>query len=154
MKRPNIIAWIGYAFGRRLGDEYTPWVLKDLTGDHAFARHLFRGMVPFVPIFVVFMAFPGPWWLRAEMVALGLSLALIYSAAYMAQNRRHRLERHGLDPDLRPARAQQEKDDDRARYEAIHGPARTQVLPPTIGGGTSNRSVASDDVRPLQSKHR
>ncbi|MBJ7289336.1 DUF5313 family protein [Williamsia sp.] len=123
-KRPNIAQWIAYAFGRRLPDDLREWVRNDLTGRHAFGRHLIRGMVPFVPIFVVFMLIPGPWWLRAEMVALGLSLALIYSAAYMGQNRRHRLEKHGLDPDLRPARQQQEKDDDQKRYEAIYGTVR------------------------------
>lgn len=124
MKRPSMIRWIGYAFGRQLPQEHQSWVLRDLTGRNAFGRHLFRGMVPFVPIFVVFMLIPGPWWLRAEMVALGLSLALIYSAAYMGQNRRHRLEKHGLDPELRPARQQQEKDDDQKRYEAIYGTVR------------------------------
>ncbi len=127
MKRPNVAQWIAYAFGKRLPDDLRDWVRHDLTGRHAFVRHLFRGMVPFVPIFAVFMLFPGPWWLRAQMVALGLSLALIYSAAYMGQNRSHRLERHGLDPELRPIRQQQEKDLDRKRYEAIHGRTQVQV---------------------------
>ncbi|GGF36778.1 DUF5313 family protein [Williamsia phyllosphaerae] len=144
MKRPSMIRWIGYAFGRQLPREHQSWVLRDLTGRNAFGRHLFRGMVPFLPIFVVFMLIPGPWWLRAEMVALGLSLALIYSAAYMGQNRRHRLEKHGLDPDLRPARQQQEKDLDRKRYEAIYGRSQvvgTAQLPRDTGGAISSQET-------------
>ncbi len=128
MKHPNIIQWIRYAFGGRLPDDLRDWVRHDLTGGHAFARHLFRGMVPFVPIFVVFMLVPGPWWLRVQMVALGLSLALIYSVAYMGQNRRHRLEKHGLDPDLRPLRQQRERDNDQKRYEAIYGARSDNTL--------------------------
>ncbi|WP_299569312.1 DUF5313 family protein [uncultured Williamsia sp.] len=119
-RRPSPLQWIGYSFGRRLPDELRDWVREDLTGRHAYLRHLVRGMVPFIPIFVIFMLFPGPWWLRAQMVALGLVLGLIYSAAYMRQNRAHRLEKHGLDPDLKPARQQAEDDRARAEYERLY----------------------------------
>lgn len=119
-RRPSPLQWIGYSFGRRLPDELRDWVREDLTGRHAYVRHLVRGMVPFIPIFVIFMLFPGPWWLRAQMVALGLVLGLIYSAAYMRQNRAHRLEKHGLDPDLKPARQQAEDDRARAEYERLY----------------------------------
>ncbi|MEH3153800.1 MAG: DUF5313 family protein [Gordonia paraffinivorans] len=119
-KRPSSLQWIGYAFGRRLPEDLRDWVRDDLTGRNAYVRHLVRGMVPFVPIFVIFMLFPGPWWLRAQMVALGLVLGLIYSAAYMKQNRAHRLEKHGLDPDLKPARQQAEDDRARSEYERLY----------------------------------
>ena len=119
-KRPSPLQWIGYSFGRKLPDDLRDWVREDLTGRNAYVRHLVRGMVPFIPIFVIFMLFPGPWWLRAQMVALGLVLGLIYSAAYMKQNRAHRLDKHGLDPDLKPARQQAENDRTRTEYERLY----------------------------------
>lgn len=119
-RRPTVMQWIGYSFGRRLPDELRDWVEFDLTGRNAYIRHLVRGMVPFLPIFAVFMMVPGPWWLRAQMVALGLVLGLIYCAAYMKQNRAHRLEKHGLDPDLKPERQRDEDARARVEYERLY----------------------------------
>ena len=119
--RPTVWQWIGYAFGRTLDDDLRDWVRRDLLGRNFYIRHLVRGMVPFLPIFAVFMMFPGPWWLRAQMVALAAVLGLIYCAAYMDQNRRHRLGKHGIDPDLLPESRRRQAVADRAAYEAIYG---------------------------------
>ena len=118
--RPNPMQWIGYAFGRRLPATMRDWVANDLTGDHAFRRHLIRGMVPFVPIFVLFTMLPGPAWLRGATLLLGLLLALFYCAAYMGQNRARRLHVHGLPTDLISPRNQAKRAEERAAYEATY----------------------------------
>ncbi|MFC8532192.1 DUF5313 family protein [Nocardia sp. NPDC057227] len=120
-RRPGPIRWIGYAFGRRLPDSMRDWVRRDLTGDHAAARHVLRGMVPFTPLFAAFLLFPGELWLRGSMVLLALLLALFYTVAFMPMNRAHRLAKHGFPQDLRnPAQARR-ADADRARYAARYG---------------------------------
>lgn len=119
--RPNALQWLGYSVGRKLPDTMQEWVRNDLIGDWAVSRHLIRSMVPFLPVFAVFMLFPGPWALRASMVLLGVLLALFYSVSYMAQNRARRLERHGLPPTLENPKKVSRQDAERAEYEKIHG---------------------------------
>lgn len=115
--RPNPVQWIGYAFGRRLPDSMQDWVRNDLIGDRAVPRHLIRGMIPFLPIFAVFMLFPGELWLRGTMVLLAVLLALFYSAAYMEPNRKRRLARHGLSPDLQNPKKVARDEAERRAYE-------------------------------------
>ena len=102
--RPTPWQWVGYAFGRTLPSTMTDWVANDLTGDHAVVRHLIRGQVPFLPIYAVFMFFPGELWLRGAMVLLAVLLSLFFTASYMEENRQRRLVRHEQkldDPDVR-----------------------------------------------------
>lgn len=98
--RPNPVQWIAYACGAKLPESMNDWVLNDITGDHYVVRHLVRAMVPFVPLFVIFMLFPGPLWLRGSMVLLGVLLALFYSVVYIHQNRARRLQKNGLPMEL------------------------------------------------------
>ncbi|MBT0567780.1 DUF5313 family protein [Williamsia sp. CHRR-6] len=115
-RRPGVVEWIRYCFGRRLPDDLRDWVLRDLTGRNSYVRHLIRGMVPLTPMYAAFLLFPGALWLRLAMVALALILALLFSAAYMEQNRARRLELHGLDPTILPARRQEARDRERQAY--------------------------------------
>lgn len=129
--RPGPLQWLGYSVGRKLPDSMRDWVRNDLVGDWAVPRHFARSMVPFLPLFAAFLLFPGPLWLRGCMVLLGVSLALFYSAAYMAQNRARRLERHGLPPDLENPKKRGRIDAERAAYEKAHPPAT--VIGPVTG---------------------
>jgi Family of unknown function (DUF5313) len=119
--RPTPWQWITYSWGRKLPDELQDWVRNDLTGRWRVPRHLLRGMIPFVPVFAAFLLFPGPIYLRLAMILLGLILALFYCGAYMKMNREHRLERHGLPPDLERPERVRKHDADRVAYEKIHG---------------------------------
>ncbi|MGC0362620.1 hypothetical protein ABH922_000604 [Rhodococcus sp. 27YEA15] len=119
--RPNPAQWVAYSIGGKLPDSMQDWVRNDLIGDRAVPRHLFRSMVPFVPVFAAFMLFPGPLALRASMVLLGVLLALFYSVAYMSQNRSRRLERHGLPPDLENPKKASRHNAEKAAYERLHG---------------------------------
>ncbi|PXW29929.1 UNVERIFIED_CONTAM: hypothetical protein DES50_10936 [Williamsia faeni] len=130
--RPNPWQWITYSWGRKLPDELQDWVRHDLTGRWRVPRHLLRGMIPFFPVFAVFLLFPGPIYLRLAMILLGLILALFYCGAYMQPNREHRLELHGLPADLESPERVRKHDANRAAYEKIHGrsvpvPRRRQV---------------------------
>jgi hypothetical protein len=98
--RPNPLQWIAYTFGAKLPESMNDWVLNDITGDHYFVRHMLRAQVPFIPLYALFMLFPGPLWLRASMVLLGVSLAVFYSIVYIHQNRARRLQKNGLPMDL------------------------------------------------------
>ncbi|MFD4295283.1 DUF5313 family protein [Rhodococcus sp. NPDC058505] len=97
---PNPLQWIAYAFGAKLPASMNDWVRNDLTGDRYVVRHLLRQQVPFLPLYAMFLLFPGPLWLRASMVLLGMSLAVFYSVVYIHQNRARRLQKNGLPMDL------------------------------------------------------
>lgn len=98
--RPNPLQWIAYAFGAKLPETMNAWVREDITGDRYFVRHLIRQQAPFIPLYIAFLLFPGPLWLRASMVLLGMSLATFYSVVYIHQNRARRLQKNGLPMDL------------------------------------------------------
>ncbi|MGW4243501.1 DUF5313 family protein [Nocardia sp. NPDC004722] len=119
--RPALIEWLGYVVGRPMPLDLQDWVRRDLTGNHAYARHLARGMVPFLPIFAAFLIFfPGPVWIRLAMTLLSLILALFYCAAYMAPNRAHRLAQHHLPATLDAPGILHATPVERARYTANH----------------------------------
>jgi len=136
--RPNPIQWIGYTVGRRLPDSMREWVRNDLTGNHATARHMIRGMVPFLPLFTTFLLLPGAAWLRGSTALLALLLALFYCAVYMPVNRSRRLAQHGLPADLEnPAKLDQHRAE-RAIYESNH-PRLVQLSSAGKPGTTSRR---------------
>ncbi len=122
--RPGPILWLQYCFGKVLPESMHGWVLRDLTGPRAVPRHLVRGMVPFLPIFILLALLPGEWWIGGASALLAIILALFYCLAYMHPNRERRLLAHGL-PGLTDTeseiRAQAER---RTEYESKYrGPA-------------------------------
>ncbi|MEC3913427.1 DUF5313 family protein [Nocardia sp. CDC160] len=120
-RRPSFPEWLGYTVGRPMPADLRDWVLHDLTGKHAYTRHLTRGMIPFLPIFAAFLlAFPGPVWIRCAMTLLALILALFYCAAYMAPNRAHRLTQHGLPATLDAPGVLHATPAERTRYALNH----------------------------------
>lgn len=124
MKHPNPIQWLGYACGATLPDSLQEWVRNDLTGKWAGPRHLVRGLVPMLPVFGLFLLFPGELWLRAAMILLALLLAMFYILAYMPMNRAHRLTKHGLPADLENPARMSRRAAERAAYEARYSGLR------------------------------
>jgi hypothetical protein len=120
MIRPTLRQYVAYSFGRPLPADTLEWVRNDLTGDHAVARHLFRSMVPFLPLFVAGLLVPGVLPLRAASVLLAVILGLIYSFAFMDMNRRRRLLQHGLPADLENPRKVSRRADTRLSYERFY----------------------------------
>ena len=88
--------------------------------------------VPFLPIYAVFMFFPGELWLRGAMVLLAVLLSVFFTASYMEENRQRRLVRHMLPRDLTNPRKAQESELIKKRYLAAHpesGASRTAAAP-------------------------
>jgi hypothetical protein len=54
------------------------------------------------------------------MVLLGVFLALFFAASYMEQNRRRRLEKHGLSPELENPKKVARFNAEKAAYEKAH----------------------------------
>ncbi|NLG48030.1 DUF5313 family protein [Gordonia sp. (in: high G+C Gram-positive bacteria)] len=124
-ERPNPLQWIGYVYGATLPEGKREWVKNDLTGAMATPRHLIRTQVSFVPLYLaLFFAFDGEVWIRLLMVLLAVLLALIFSAAYMQQNRVVRLRKHGLGFSPLTQRQQVQADAAKLRYEATYVAAR------------------------------
>ncbi|MEV6274726.1 DUF5313 family protein [Nocardia sp. NPDC051832] len=118
---PTFTQRIGYICGRTLPPSMSDWVLDDLTGPGATRRYLTRFLLPIVPVLCVFLLVPGPKWVGLGMMAL-LYLPLVYfTIALLYVYRRHRLIKHGLDPELADADARARNESDRLDYERRHG---------------------------------
>jgi hypothetical protein len=122
---PGPLRYISYSFGRKLPESMQDWVRNDLTGEAAIPRHLFRSMVPLLPIFTAALFLPGPPVVRTSTILLAVLLALIYSFAFMDMNRRRRLSQHGLPEDLESVRKARRRQRSREEYERLypHAPA-------------------------------
>ena len=94
--RPDPLRWLWYAFGGALPRRYGRWVLHDTTTRTWVLRHLARALVQMaVPIGLVLLLVPGPFWIRGMAATGGLLLGLIFSFAYMTETVEHRLVRAG-----------------------------------------------------------
>lgn len=117
-RHPSPAQYLGYvALGRPLPHELRDWVRQDLAGPRAALRHVLRTELLYLPVFVAFLLFPGPLWVRGLMMLMGLLLSTFYTVAFMAQNRYRRLELNGLPVELETDHAQHVHDVDRAAYE-------------------------------------
>ncbi|MDO1480894.1 DUF5313 family protein [Rhodococcus ruber] len=119
--RPSFTQYVGYLFGRTLPDSLQDWVCNDLVGPGATVRYLVRFTLPIVPFLALFLLIPGPVWVPLAMMAL-LFIPLVYFAIALMQIwRRHRLEQHGLDPNLLGEKARVRADRERDEYERRFG---------------------------------
>lgn len=119
--RPNFSQYFGYLLGRTLPDSMQDWVRHDLVGPGAQVRYVLRFTLPVILILLLFLLIPGPIWIPLAMMAL-LFLPLVYFAVALGNiYRRHRLQSHGLDPELLNEKAQRRADRTREDYEKRHG---------------------------------
>lgn len=119
--RPNLFQLIGYVFGRRLPADMQEWVRNDVLGPHAMRRYLVRWITPIVPFLLLFLLIPGPVWIPIAMMLLLLLPWIYFAVALRPIWQRHRLQQHGLDPDLLGAKDRARADTERAEYERRHG---------------------------------
>ncbi|MCP9618686.1 DUF5313 domain-containing protein [Nocardia otitidiscaviarum] len=119
--KPNLVQRVRYICGATLPPDMRDWVLADLTGPGAARRYLLRFLIPVLPVLCLFLLVPGPLWIGLSMMAL-LYLPLVYfTIALMYVYRRHRLLKHGLDPELADIGERRRQAAERAAYEARHG---------------------------------
>jgi hypothetical protein len=95
--RPGPIRWLWYAFGGTLPRRYAGWVYRDTTTRTWALRHLARSIVQLaLPIALVLIFVPGPFWIRGMAALGGVFLGMFFSLAYMPETVEHRLVRAGF----------------------------------------------------------
>jgi hypothetical protein len=95
-RRPNPVHWIWYALGGRLPERNREWVLHDTTVRTWALRHVLRSFVQLaIPIALVLLFVPGPFWIRGMAALGGVLLALFFSLAYMTETTESRVKRAG-----------------------------------------------------------
>jgi len=97
---PNPLQYIAYAYGRRLPDSMRTWVAKDLAGQGAVRRHLIRMAIPPFLVLAPLWLLPASFYVHLEMTAPIYIWAVLMAQALNKVWRRHRLDLHGLDPNL------------------------------------------------------
>ena len=94
--RPNPLRWLWYALGGGLPEVHRGWVLHDTTTRTWGLRHVARALVQLaVPIALVLLLVPGPFWIRAMAALGGLIMGLIFSIAYMTETTENRVKKAG-----------------------------------------------------------
>ncbi|MCZ2824642.1 MULTISPECIES: DUF5313 family protein [unclassified Modestobacter] len=94
--RPGLLRWLWYAMGGALPARHAGWVLHDTTTASWGWRHVLRaGVQMAVPIALVLLFVPGPFWIRGMTALGGLLLGLIFSLAYMTETTENRVKQAG-----------------------------------------------------------
>lgn len=120
-ERPGVLRWLWYALGGGLPARHSGWVLHDTTTATWALRHVLRAAVQMaLPVAVVLLLVPGPFWIRGMTALGGLLLGLIFSLAYMTETTEHRSVKAGYPPGtsgrVRAERAERERVERQARY--------------------------------------
>jgi hypothetical protein len=96
VERPGVFRWLWYALGGGLPARHRTWVLHDTTTSTWGVRHVLRAAVQMaVPVLLVLLLVPGPFWIRAMAALGGLLLGLIFSIAYMTETTENRVKKAG-----------------------------------------------------------
>jgi hypothetical protein len=94
--RPNPLRWLWYALGGGLPARHRGWVLYDTTTRTWGLRHVARALVQMsIPIALVLLLVPGPFWIRGMAALGGVLLGLVFSLAYMPETTENRVKRAG-----------------------------------------------------------
>jgi len=97
--RPGPLRWLWYALGGGLPERHASWVLHDTTTSTWGLRHVLRAAVQMaVPMALVLLFVPGPFWIRGMTALGGLLLGLIFSIAYMSETTENRVKKAGYRP--------------------------------------------------------
>jgi len=96
VRRPGVLRWVWYAVGGSLPSRFGPWVLRDTTAPNWAWRHMARAVVQMsIPVALVLLLVPGPFWIRGMAALGGFLIGLLFSAAYMTETTENRLVRAG-----------------------------------------------------------
>jgi hypothetical protein len=130
-ERPGVLRWIWYALGGSLPARHSPWVLHDTSTRTWAVRHVLRSFVQLaVPIALVLILVPGPFWIRGMAALGGIFLALFFSLAYMTETLENRAKRAGYPAGSaqaardRAAREREAGESERRRAAAVRRGAR------------------------------
>ena len=130
-RRPGVLRWLWYAMGGALPARFSPWVLHDTSTRTWMVRHLLRSLVQLaVPIALVLILVPGPFWIRGMAALGGIFLALFFSLGYMTETLENRVKRAGYPAGSaqaardRAARGREAQESERRRAAALRRGAR------------------------------
>ena len=130
-RRPDVLHWLWYAMGGALPARFSPWVLHDTSTRTWAARHVLRSLVQLaLPIALVLLLVPGPFWIRGMAALGGIFLALFFSLGYMTETLENRVVRAGYPAGSaqaardRAARVRDEQESERRRAAALRRGAR------------------------------
>jgi Family of unknown function (DUF5313) len=121
-RRPSVIQYVRYCYGRRLPDSMRDWVRNDLAGKGATARMMIRVAVPAVLVLIPFWFIPTTLDVHLSMTLPILIPFVYFSHALNKVWRRHMLRLHNLDPDLVDERRRKRDADMHRRYVERYGP--------------------------------
>jgi hypothetical protein len=95
-QRPGVLRWLWYAMGGGLPARHASWVLHDTSTRTWALRHVLRSMVQLaIPIALVLILVPGPFWIRSMAALGGILLGLFFSLGYMTETTENRVKRAG-----------------------------------------------------------
>jgi hypothetical protein len=117
--RPNPVRWLWYAVGGRLPDAYREWVLYDLTSRTWVFRHLARALVQH-SVWLLLLLLPIPLDLRLWMIAVGVSIGLMFSLSFIEDASERRLIKHGFPVGLNRRIREESGADSRAELAAMY----------------------------------
>ena len=130
-RRPGVLRWLWYAMGGGLPERHATWVLHDTSTRTWALRHVLRSMVQLaVPIVLVLVLVPGPFWIRSMAALGGILLGLFFSIGYMTETTENRVKRAGYPAGSaqaardRAARERQSAESERRRAAAVRRGAR------------------------------
>ncbi|MBM7366194.1 DUF5313 family protein [Gordonia hydrophobica] len=118
---PGPLQKVGYLLGRPLPESMREWVKEDLTGPGHVRRYFIRGLIPVIPLFIVFLLIPGTPYMKFGMIVLLLIPFVYFQVALSSVYRRHLLTNNGLDPSLAAKVKVQRADAVRDEYNQRHG---------------------------------
>lgn len=99
LARPGVLLLLWYAVGGGLPDPYRAWVLHDVSCDHWVLRHFLRAFVQISLIApLLYIVVPGPVWVRACSVLLGVLVGMQYSLWFLDGSVERRARRAGYSP--------------------------------------------------------
>ena len=99
-RRPNVLQYIAYCYGRVLPASMHDWVRNDLGGKGATTRTMVRWAIPAILILTPFWFIPTTFVVHLSMTVPIFAPYVMFSHALDKVWRRHRLRQHGLDPEL------------------------------------------------------
>ncbi len=130
-QRPGVLRWLWYAMGGGLPARHSAWVLHDTSTRTWALRHVLRSMVQLaIPIALVLILVPGPFWIRSMAALGGILLGLFFSLGYMTETTENRVKRAGYPAGSaqeardRAARARETAESERRRAAAVRRGAR------------------------------
>ncbi|WP_132994222.1 DUF5313 domain-containing protein [Gordonia zhaorongruii] len=120
--RPNAVEYILYCYGKRLPDSMRGWVRNDLGGPGAVRRTVVRWSALCVLVLLPLFLIPTTLFVYASMTLPILIPFVYFSFALNRVWRRHRLDQHGLDPDIADEMKRQRDAPMHRTYAEKYGP--------------------------------